>query len=378
MKYYKIFLTIFFMFSVMGNLVQADELEDIMKTQEDSLGITDFIQESKGYTSDVFSDIDLNEIFTNAISGNTDNKKLVKGIWKIFGNELQGAVTIFGSVLVIIIINSILNCVTGGLQNKSVSQIAFYVQYILIVTILLTNFSSVIELIKESINDMTSFTNMLIPIMMTLVITTGKVTTASMIQPIIVFMITLIANFINNIAIPLTLVSTALGIISKLSDKVQVGRLAARIKGSTIWIIGIILTAFVTVVSVNGNLSSSVDAVTAKTAKTAVSNLVPLVGKILGDAVDSVIGCGNILKNAVGIVGVIVVIAISISPIVKLLLLMGVYYLGSAICEPIADEKIVKLLDHMGDTFKVLLALMCSMSVMIIVGTTLVIKISGF
>ena len=56
---------------------------------------------------------------------------------------------------------------------------------------------------------------------------------------------------------------------------------------------------------------------------------------------------------------------------------MGIYYIGAAICEPIADEKVVKLLDQMGDTFKILLAFMCSMSVMIIIGTTLVLKISN-
>ena len=56
---------------------------------------------------------------------------------------------------------------------------------------------------------------------------------------------------------------------------------------------------------------------------------------------------------------------------------MCTYYLGSAICQPIADEKIVKLLEQMGDTFKVLLAILCSISVMLIIGTTLVMKISN-
>ena len=58
-------------------------------------------------------------------------------------------------------------------------------------------------------------------------------------------------------------------------------------------------------------------------------------------------------------------------------MLMITYYIGSAICEPIADEKIVKLLGQMGDTFKVLLAILCSLSVMLIIGTTLVMKISN-
>ena len=323
------------------------------------------------------NNLDINEILSSAISGKIDNTKLWTGTLKIFGKELQNAITILGSIILIIIINSILNCITEGLENKSISQIAFYVQYILIVTIVLTNFSDIISLIKESIQNMTSFTNLLIPIMMTLIITTGSVTTATIIQPILVFMISLIGNFINNIAIPIVLVSTALGIVSKISNKVQIDRLAKRLKSSTIWIIGVILTLFVTLVSVDGTLSSSVDAVTSKTAKAAVSNLIPVVGKILGDAVDSVIGCSSILKNAVGIVGVIIILAISIGPIIKLLLFMAIYYIGAAICEPIADEKVVKLLDIMGDTFKILLGLMFSMSTMIIIGTTLIVKISN-
>ena len=56
---------------------------------------------------------------------------------------------------------------------------------------------------------------------------------------------------------------------------------------------------------------------------------------------------------------------------------MAVYYLGSALCQPIADDKIVKLLGQIGGTFKLLLAIMCSFSVMLIIGVTLVIKISN-
>lgn len=87
--------------------------------------------------------------------------------------------------------------------------------------------------------------------------------------------------------------------------------------------------------------------------------------------------CSNILKNAVGIVGVIIILSICIIPIIKLTTLMVVYYLGSALCQPIADDKIVKLLGQIGGTFKLLLAIMCSISVMLIIGVTLVIKISN-
>lgn len=73
--------------------------------------------------------------------------------------------------------------------------------------------------------------------------------------------------------------------------------------------------------------------------------------KYFGDAVDTVMSCSNILKNAVGIVGVIIILSICISPIIKLVTLMGVYYLGAALCQPIADEKIVKLLGQIRRIF---------------------------
>ena len=87
--------------------------------------------------------------------------------------------------------------------------------------------------------------------------------------------------------------------------------------------------------------------------------------------------CSNILKNAVGIVGVIIIIGVCVVPIIKLTILMVIYYLGAAVCQPIADQKIIQLLEQMGDTFKTLLAILCSVSVMFVIGVTLVVKISN-
>ena len=166
-------------------------------------------------------------------------------------------------------------------------------------------------------------------------------------------------------------------IISKISEKMQIEKLSKFLKSSVVWVLGIVLTIFVGVVSLEGTLSSSVDGITAKTAKSAVSTIIPVVGKVLGDVVDSVLGCGIILKNAIGLIGVIIVIGICITPIIKIATMCIMYSLASAVVQPIADDKIVKVLDEMGGVFKLLLGILCSLSVMLIVGITLVIKISN-
>ena len=341
------------------------------------LGVTDFIEQSEKYTSGTFENLDINEILSSAISGKIDNTKLWTGTLKIFGKELQNAITILGSIILIIIINSILNCITEGLENKSISQIAFYVQYILIVTLIMSNFADIISLTKQSIQNMLGYGQTLVPLLMTLLLTTGSITSAGVIEPIILFLINFISNMLEVFIIPMVLISTAIGIISKVSEEVHIDKISKFMKSSIVWLLGITLTLFVSVVSIDGSLTSSVDGITAKTTKAAVSNLIPVVGKILGDTVDTVIGCSNILKNAVGIVGIIVIIAICIGPIIKLTILTLSYHLVAAISQPIADAKIVKLLDEMGETFKLLLGIMSAIAVMLIIGTTLVIKISN-
>lgn len=378
-KLFIIFSAILLFFIVFPSVSYGEEVDvdSILESQQNSLNISSFLKEADKYTSSIYDGVDISELFSSALTGKVDNEKLFKSIARLFGKEVIGSITVLGSIIIIIVIHSILKSISEGLENKSISQITYYVQYILIVTLIMTNFVQVLDMVKESVQNLVGFMDCLIPILMTLVLATGSIVSANVLQPVILFIITFVGNFINSIILPLVLVSTALGIVSKVSDKVQVDKISKFFKSSVIWILGVVLTLFVGIVSVEGTLSSNVDGITAKTTKAAVSSFIPVVGKILGDAVDTVIGCSSILKNAVGIVGVIVIIGICIMPIIKLTSLMVIYYLGAAICQPIADDRIIKLLDQMGDTFKTLLAILCSVSVMLLIGVTLVVKISN-
>lgn len=333
--------------------------------------------EADKYTKETLQDIDTVELLNSAVKGEIDNSKIAGVLFKLLGKEVLIAFRTIGIILVIIIIHSILKSITDDLENSGVSQIIFYVEYILIVTLIMGNFADIIKTTVQSINNLVSITNLLLPILITLMITTGSIVSASVIQPVLLVVISFIGNIINMLIVPVLMVGAVLSIVSNISDRIQIGKLSKFFKSSIIWVLGIILTAFVGVLSLEGTLSSSVDGITAKTVKAATSTVVPVVGKILGDSVDTVMGCAGILKNAVGLVGVVIIIGICAMPIIKLSIMTGMYKLIGAVCEPIADEKIVKLLDQMGDTFKTLLAILFSVSTILIIGLTIVIKISN-
>lgn len=370
---------IIFILIIIGstNICYADVDTNIISSQEETFGINSFVEKSKEYTGEFFEDIDIKEILNSAIKGEVDNSTIYKKILNLLGTEVQVGIKSLISILAIIIIHSILKSISESLENDNISKLIYYVQYIAIVTVIMGNFSDIINMVKETTENLVGFMNALIPVLVSLMLYTGSITTTSILEPIILFMINFIGNLVQDVLIPIILIITSISIISKISDKVQVEKIAKFLKSSTVWFLGLVLTIFVGIVSLEGTLSSSIDGITAKTAKTIVSSAIPVVGKILGDVVDSVLGCGVILKNAVGFLGVIIIIGIGILPILKLAVLTISYKLVASISEVVADSKIVKLLDQMADIFKILLAILAAISFMVIIGTTLLIRMSN-
>ncbi len=345
----------------------------ILTNQENQFGVSDFLNKSETYTND----LDIKQIFKEAISGKFENKNILSYINNMFFKNIKNSISTIIGIIVVIIINSILKTISENLGNDQVGKISSYVQYILIVILIMKNFSDVILEIKETIEKLNAFTMSLIPLITSIMAATGNIASSNALEPILLIIVTFINNFIINVVIPIILVATTLGIVSKISDQIQVDKLSKFLKSTTVWITTTILTLFVTIASVEGGLTSSLDGVTAKAGKTIVASAIPLVGKILSDAFDTIMGYANIIKNGIGIVGIVVIVCICIKPIIEIASLTIIYYLGGAICQPIADKNVVELLEQMGGTFKIFLAILFVIMTILIVGIAIAMKVSN-
>lgn len=351
--------------------------EQIIEEQMEALNLGQFIQEGEKYTKDAFPEISIKELITQSLTGKVNNSLMYKAVLKILGKEIVSSITIIGSILAIIVIHSILKSISENLGNNNTSQIAYFVEYILIITMIMANFAVIIESIKNTISNLVGFMNCLVPILISLIIATGQVASGAVLQPILIFAVIFIGNIINLVILPITTASMILSIASNISDKVQIGNLAKFFKSSITWFLGFIITIFVGLLSLEGTLTSSVDGLTIKGIKSAASTFIPVVGKALGDSVDTVLGATSLIKNSVGFVGIVIVIAICILPIVKLIILNIMYSLLGAVSEPLADKKIVNVIGQVSGVFKILLGIMFFVSVLLIVGIALTLKISN-
>lgn len=351
--------------------------EEIINDQMESLNLGTFIQEGEKYTKDIFPEINIEELIKTSLTGKFEGNVFYKAILRLFGKELVRSITSLGSILAIIIIHSLLKSISENLGNDNTSQIAYFIEYILIITIILGNFVNILANIKETISKLVGIMNNLIPILISLIVATGQATTGTILQPILIFAVVFIGNIINLVILPIVTVSLILNIASNLSDKIQIGNLAKFFKSSVTWFLGFVITIFVGILSLEGTLTSSVDGITVKGIKSAASTFIPVVGKALGDSVDTVLGATSLIKNSIGFVGIIIIIGICVMPIIKLTILSVLYSLVGAISEPLADKKIQNTLNNMAGIFKILLGIMFFMAVLLIVGIALTLKISN-
>ena len=255
--------------------------DNLLEEQKESFGISSFIKETEKYSGDFFEGTSVSDVLNSAITGKVDNSSFFKRTLNLFGQEVLESLKVLAEILAIVVIHSILKSISDSLESSNVSQIIYYVQYIMIVTVITTNFADTIQMVKDTADNLVGFMNCLVPLLISLMLFTGNIVTSSVIEPIVLFMINLIGNGIKTILIPIVLIITVLSIISKISDKIKIDKLTKFLNSSVVWTLGIVLTLFVATISLEGDLSSSVDGISAKTAKAAVSTVIPVVGKIL-------------------------------------------------------------------------------------------------
>lgn len=121
-------------------------------------------------------------------------------------------------------------------------------------------------------------------------------------------------------------------------------------------------------------IASKVDGVTVRTAKFAMDKFIPIVGGFLSDAMDTVVGCSAVLKNAVGVIGLFTLFLICIIPVIKIIALIFIYKVVIAVIEPVSTVKIGECLVEVSKSLLLLLASLLAVSIMFFITITIIVE----
>ena len=262
------------------------------------------------------------------------------------------------------------------LGNDDTTQTAYFASYALMSALTVRLVFEAAGYGSETIHTLCDFVSKLAPVLLGLLAAGGAVTSAAAFSPVLSAAVFLFSEAVDKIITPLVYMSAVLGIVGNMSEKVQLGSFNKLIRSVTRWLLTAFLTIFTSLCALYGFNAPVLDALGAKTAKFAVGTLVPVVGGLLADTMETVVGGTRILKNAVGSAGMICVVLLAAAPVVKVWVIMFMMKLCAALAEPLCDRKMSMMLsdaaESAGTVFSVMITavMLFIISIGIILGST--------
>ncbi|MEF7555754.1 stage III sporulation protein AE [Bacillus thuringiensis] len=367
-----------FLFFSLPVVVQASPVEtNVVDQQLDKLGIEDVKQFWDGLVTKYGGYLPESQkgSFMEFVKGEKEIsiKEWMLGLLKYLFHELVANGKLLGTLIMLTIFSALLQSLQSAFSKSSVSKIADAVVYMVLIIFALNSFYVVMTYARETIQTMVDFILALLPILLALIATGGGVVSVSFFHPIIIFLMNTSGLLMNYIVLPLLLLATILSIVSTMSDQYKVTKLSKLLQNVSVGIIGIFLTIFLGVLSVQGTATAVADGIAVKTAKFVTGNFIPVVGRMFTEAADTVISASGLLKNTVGIIGLVILCLIVAFPAIQIFCIAFIYKFAAAVLQPVGGGAIIQCLDIIGRSIIYVFACLAIVSFMFFLSITIII-----
>lgn len=338
-------------------------LEQNVNDQLENLDFSGFDEILKAMTTnekDLFDSDNFLSKVKAILSGqaNIDFSSLSKAILSIFSKDILKILPMVCLIVAIGILSSIISN-TGYSKDRSVAEIVHFVCFGTIVVVVFSYIKNVITLINNSLNILQSQMEVCFPILLTLMVSVGSTVSASVYQPVVAILSGSLMTIFTNFIMLLFLLCLIFSIAGNLSDNIKLNKFSNLFLSIFKWIIGLIFTLFSAFLTIQGITAGSFDGLSVRTTKYAMKSYIPFVGSYLSDGLNLILTSSILIKNSVGLAGLILLIATIISPISHILILKLGLSLSASILEPVCDKKISNFLTNISKCLSMLVATMC-------------------
>lgn len=300
----------------------------------------------------------------------------VTGFVKFLFHEIFANGVLLGTLVLLAVFSMILAQLQQAFEQHTISKVAYAITYMVLLIIALNSFRLAMEFAQTTIEIMSNFMVSLVPLLLVLMASSGSVTSVALFHPIIMFLVHTSGIFVQYIVLPLLFLSALLSIVSTMTEHYKVTKLAQFIRNIAVGCLGVFLTVFLGVLSVQGATAAIADGIAIRTAKFVTGNFVPVVGRMFTDAADTVMGASVLVKNTVGVVGLVILLLICAFPALKVLALALIYSFTAAILQPLGGGPIIQCLSIIGKSMVFIFGALATVSLMFFLSITIIV-ISG-
>lgn len=306
-----------------------------------------------------------------------DTEVLIGGIRDLFLYEVRSALVLGAEIIAVAVIIGLLRSFSDTMEERTVSNLGMLVSACFIIGLCLNSFTLTFGLCRDTIRILTSTMQILMPVLITLLISSGGIASGSLLNPIILSSVTALNTILDRVILPAVFISTVFFLVNSLTEKDYVHRLAVFIRNAATFSCGICVTIFTGVTALQGVVSESADGILLDTARFSMSNFVPIVGGFASDSVDMALSCFRLIRGSVGIFGVMILLAVLLTPMIKLLAIAVIYKITAVITEPLGSRETGECLNQMGNSVITMTVILFLTSMMFLIFITIIIGIGG-
>lgn len=295
--------------------------------------------------------------------------ELLKAAVALIQPELASAARICLAVVGAVMLVSLVNNLPGG--NEKIINLTGTV---VLGLLLLGPSSNLIQLGAETVQNLSEYGKLLLPVMTAALSAEGGITASAALYTGTALFDSILGAIVANLVVPLLYAFLALSVAAGAIGEDILKKLRDLVKWLITWGLKLVLYAFTGYIGITGVASGATDAAALKAAKMTISGVVPVVGSILSDASEAVLVSAGVMKNAAGIYGLLAILGLWISPFLRI----GIQYLllkmTGAICAVFGSKQMSGLVQDVSAAMGLLLAMTGTMCLLLLISTVCFMK----
>lgn len=243
---------------------------------------------------------------------------------------------------------------SNALQNKQVSEIGFYVLYILLITMCLSTFRMAMAGLESQLENLLDFMRVLCPGYFLAVAIAAGSSSSLMFYNLILFLIYLVEVLILKFLLPLINVYIMVQVMNYLSGEEVLSEFADLIRKFISWVLKTLLGCVIGINVIQGMLGPAIDTVKRSTLTKTVE-AIPGLGNTFGSVTDVLLGTAVLIKNGIGMAGAVILLLVCIVPVVQTAILTLLYKLTAALVQPVSDKRITGCIRSVSEGYELML-----------------------
>jgi stage III sporulation protein AE len=344
---------------------------DILAAQSDSLDLDEMDSAVRGTGTDLMQELELSEEIDFG-----------EGITRIFhtgkaefGGIFKKAV---GSAVLVMIIAILCSVAETVYESSAVSGAPNYIPLagvLAISYVAVGDVSAFMGLGSSTLTQLDSFSKVLLPTLSAAAAASGAIASSAAKYAATALFMDILITAAAGILMPVIYAYIAACIAEAAVGGEGLSGAASFLKWLATTLLTLIVLAFVVYLGISGVVSSATDAVTLRVTKTTLSTVFPVVGSIISDAASSVLAGASVLKNAIGIFGMLAVISACLLPFLNLGAHYILYKAAAKLTATISGSRISRLVSGIGTAFGLVMSLTGACAMMIFFSLISMIKV---